>query len=345
MTTVVLTGVEARPCAGCGTDVGSALLACPGCGRLVHADQLKQLAAEAGAAAASGDAAEELRAWRASLELLPSGSKQFGIVQARVDVLSRLNESSRPAESAPPPGRWKWLGPLAPIGLLVWKFKVVLIAVVTKGKFLVLGLTKASTVFSMLLSFGLYWTQWGAWFALGVVVSIYIHEMGHVAALRQFGIAASAPMFIPGFGAFVRLKQSHLSPRENARVGLAGPIWGTAAAIGALIIGRVTGKELWIAIAHVGAWINLFNLLPVWQLDGNRGFASLVRAHRWYAVGALVLAWSLWPDGLFVLLILAAIFRAATGKDTPAEPDYPVLASYAGLVLTLAVLGYLAKPV
>jgi Zn-dependent protease len=343
MTTVVLADVEVRPCAGCGTDVGSALLACPGCGRLVHADQLKRLAAEAGAAAASGDATEELRAWRASLELLPSSSKQFGIVQARVDVLSRLSESSRPAESAPP-GRWKWLGPFAPIALVVWKFKVLLIAAVTKGKFLILGLTKASTVLSMLLSFGLYWTQWGAWFALGVVVSIYIHEMGHVAALRQYGIAASAPMFIPGFGAIVRLRQSHLSPRENARVGLAGPVWGTGAAIAALVVGRFIGSELWIAIAHVGAWINLFNLLPVWQLDGNRGFASMVRAHRWYAVGTLVLAWALWPDGLFVLLILAAVYRAAAGKDTPAEPDYPVLASYASLVLTLALVGYLAKP-
>jgi Zn-dependent protease len=343
MTTVVLANVEARACAGCGTDVGTALLACPGCGRLVHADQLKRLAAEAATAATAGDSTGELRAWRASLELLPSSSKQFGIVQARVDVLSRLAESSRPIENVPP-GRWKWLGPLAPIALVVWKFKVLLIAAVTKGKFLILGLTKASTVFSMLLSFGLYWTMWGAWFALGVVVSIYIHEMGHVAALRQYGIAASAPMFIPGFGAFVRLKQSHLSPRENARVGLAGPVWGTGAAIAALLVGRLTGSELWVAIAHVGAWLNLFNLLPVWQLDGNRGFASMVRAHRWYAVGALVLAWALWPDGLFVLLILAAIFRAATGKDAPAEPDYPVLATYAGLVLTLALLGYLAKP-
>jgi Zn-dependent protease len=342
MTTVVLAGVEARACAACGTEVGTALLVCPGCARLVHADRLKQLATEASAAAASGDPTEELRAWRASLELLPSTSKQFGLVRARVEALSRLSESSSRVE-APPPGRLKWLGPLAPVGLVIWKFKLVLIAAISKGKFLVLGLTKATTVFSMLLSFGLYWTQWGAWFALGVVVSIYIHEMGHVAALRQYGIAASAPMFIPGFGAFVRLKQSHLSPRENARVGLAGPVWGTAAALGALVVARLTGSGMWMAIAHVGAWINLFNLLPVWQLDGNRGFASLVRMHRWYAVGALIAAWAIWPDGLFLLLIIAAIVRAL-GKDTPAEADYPVLLTFVGLVLTLALLGYAATP-
>ena len=342
MTAGLPVDADVRICSACGTHVATALLVCPACARLVHADELKRLATDASAAAAAGDVAEELARWRASLELLPSTSKQFGIVLARVEALSRLSESSSPKES-PPTGRWKRLGPLAPIAMVAWKFKVLAIAALTKGKFLLLGLTKASTLFSMMLSFGLYWTQWGAWFALGVVLSIYIHEMGHVAALRRFGIAASAPMFIPGLGALVRLKQSHLTARENARVGLAGPIWGTAAALGALIVGRFTGNSMWTAIAHVGAWINLFNLLPVWQLDGNRGFASLVRLHRWYAAGALILAWALWPDGLFVLLILAAVYRA-TGKDAPAEPDYAILASYVGLVLTLAFLGYAAKP-
>lgn len=342
MTTLLLADVDARICSGCGTDVGTGLLVCPGCARLVHADQLRRLAAEAAAAASSSDSIGELRAWRASLELLPSTSKQFGIVHARVTELSRLHETSVPAH-VEPSARWKWLGPLGPLGLAIWKFKVLLITLVTKGKFLLLGLTKATTLFSMLLSLGVYWTQWGMWFALGLVVSIYIHEMGHVAALRRFGIAASAPMFIPGLGALVRLKQSHLSARENARVGLAGPIWGTAAALAALVIGRATGSSLWIAIAHIGAWINLFNLLPVWQLDGNRGFASLIPLHRWYAVGSLVLAWWLWRDGLLLLLVVAALVRAMS-KDAPGEPDYPILASYVGLVLTLSLLGSMALP-
>jgi Zn-dependent protease len=259
-----------------------------------------------------------------------------------VEALSRLNESASPP-AMPPSNRWKWLGPLAPIALLLWKFKLLLVAVLTKGKFLLLGLTKATTLFSMLLSFGVYWTQWGAWFALGVVVSIYIHEMGHVAALRRYGVAASAPMFIPGLGALVRLKQSHLGARVNARVGLAGPVWGTAAALAAFAIGRVTGSPLWIAIAHVGAWINLFNLLPIWQLDGNRGFASLVRMHRWCATGSLALAWWLWPDGLLILLVIAAVVRSAS-SDAPIESDNAALASYVGLVLTLSLLGHAARP-
>src|SRR5207302_3963478 len=92
----------------------------------------------------------------------------------------------------------------------------------TKGKLLLLGLTKATTFFSMLLSLGVYWAAWGWKFALGLVLSIYIHEMGHVFALRRLGFKASAPMFIPGLGALIRLRQHPANPREDAEIGLAG---------------------------------------------------------------------------------------------------------------------------
>src|SRR5688500_6713569 len=116
------------------------------------------------------------------------------------------------------------------------------------------------------------------WFALGFVLSIYVHEMGHVAALRRFGLEATAPMFVPGLGAFLRLRGQHLAPYENAPIGLAGPLWGLGAATVALAVSRAGGGPMWAAIAHTGAWINLFNLLPVWQLDGNRGYAALSKS-------------------------------------------------------------------
>jgi hypothetical protein len=104
------------------------LLAVSRCARLVHADQLKQLATEAGRRRGGGRSLRRAaRRGGHRSRLLPSTSKQFGIVQARVEALSRLSESSSRVE-APPPGRLKWLGPLAPIGLAIWKLKLVLIA-------------------------------------------------------------------------------------------------------------------------------------------------------------------------------------------------------------------------
>jgi len=111
--------------------------------------------------------------------------------------------------------------------------------------------------------------------------------MGHVAMLRRYGIRASAPMFIPGLGALVRLEQYPHTPAEDARVGLAGPMWGLGAAAIAWGVYTLTGWPAWGAIARVGAWINLFNLIPVWQLDGSRAFVALCRSERWVAVGAL----------------------------------------------------------
>ena len=102
-----------------------------------------------------------------------------------------------------------------------------------KLKFLLLGLTKASTFVSMFAFFGVYWSIYGWPLALGLVLSIYIHEMGHVAMLRRLGIAAGAPMFIPGVGALVMLKQHVADPLTDAKIGLAGPVWGLGAALAA----------------------------------------------------------------------------------------------------------------
>jgi Zn-dependent protease len=173
--------------------------------------------------------------------------------------------------------------------------------------------------------------------ALGFVVCIYIHEMGHVAQLARYGIAASPPMFIPGLGAFVRLKQSPADVRQDARVGLAGPIWGLAAALVAYAIGLAMGAAIWAAIARTAAFLNLFNLLPIWQLDGGRGFRSLARLDRWIAVAALLVAWALTSQGFLLLLAGGAVFRAVR-KDAPADHDWPALATYIALIAVLAPL-------
>src|SRR4029079_16405953 len=128
---------------------------------------------------------------------------------------------------------------------VLWKLKTVLLVLLGKGKQLLLGFSKAGTVLTMLLSFGAYWALWGWKFAAGLVLSIYVHEMGHVAALRRFGIPATAPMFIPGLGAFVRLKQPPATAIEDARVGLAGPRWGLGATIVAAALGAATGAPVW----------------------------------------------------------------------------------------------------
>src|SRR5206468_274538 len=126
---------------------------------------------------------------------------------------------------------------------------------------LLLGLTKLKTLLSMFAFFGVYWSMYGWPLALGLVLSIYIHEMGHVAALRQLGIESSMPMFIPFVGAFVMLKQRVTDPSVDAKIGLAGPIWGLGAGVAAYLGFVITRAPIWAAIATLTGFINLFNLI------------------------------------------------------------------------------------
>jgi Zn-dependent protease len=333
----VTTAAIAVPrCARCGTELAPAVLSCPSCHRLVHAETLARLAGEADAAAKKGDASAALGRWRDALDLLPPASEQSRVIAARVVELSRVAEAA-PHPAAKRPGWASAAGAAGVIGILLWKFKFVVVFVLTKVKFLLFGLTKAGTAFSMVLSLGVYWAAWGWRFALGVILTMYVHEMGHVASLRRYGIAATAPMFVPGLGAFVRLKQTLQSPREDARVGLAGPIWGLGATLATYALYLALGWPVLAAIAKFSAWLNLFNLLPVWQLDGGRGFAALTRPQRWGVAAACGAAYGLTKEGLLVLLLLAAAARAWRG-DAPVEPDSGVLVQYVGLVLSLALL-------
>jgi Zn-dependent protease len=325
-------------CTNCGTDIAASLLACPSCHRLVHTTALKELAARAEAAGASGDRAAALEAWRSSLELLPIDSRQYAAIAQRVEALSNQVAAGGSATPLPDSGWWKWLAGLGPLGFLLWKFKFLVVAILSKGKLLILGLTKASTLLSMFGMIGVYWTLWGLWFAVGIVLSIYVHEMGHVAAIRRYGLAASAPMFIPGFGALIRLKQRPMGPREDARIGLAGPLWGLGAALASLAIGLLGGGPMYLAIAHVGAWINLFNLMPIWQLDGSRAFASLTRGHRWIATGALAVVWAMTGgDGIVLLVLLVAAWRSLAA-DGNVKEDRGALLLFVGIALALGLV-------
>src|SRR4029450_10398138 len=96
-----------------------------------------------------------------------------------------------------------------------------------KLKALVLLLPKLkllTTSGTMLVSVAAYSLIWGWQFAIGFVLLIFVHEMGHVFQLRREGVKASAPMFIPFMGAVIWAKSLGDSALAEARVGLAGSL-------------------------------------------------------------------------------------------------------------------------
>ncbi|MGQ0648623.1 MAG: site-2 protease family protein [Gemmatimonadaceae bacterium] len=297
---------------------------------LVHSERLGQLAARATQLTASGELTDARQVWQESLDLLPPTSKQHEIIARRVSELdTRLAPPATNGQpEAKPRARRSWLssGIAAALGLAL--------LLVGKLKFLLLGLTKAKTFLSMFAFFGVYWSTFGWPLALGLVLSIYIHEMGHVAMLKRFNIAAGAPLFIPGIGALVRLKQRVDDPHADAAIGLAGPVWGLGAGLAAYVVYRTTGTTIWLAIAQLTGFINLFNLIPVWQLDGARGFHALTGPQRWLVVATLGAALVLTGQKLLIIVGAVAAWRALQRQAGPGNTR--IVATFAVLIAALS---------
>jgi Zn-dependent protease len=176
-----------------------------------------------------------------------------------------------------------------------------------KLKFLSLlaGALKFKTLATMLLSIGLYATQWGLPFAIGFVLLIFVHEFGHVVALRREGIPAGAPVFIPFVGALIAMRGMPRDAYVEAKVAIAGPIAGSIAAWAVLAAGLMLGRPFLVALGHTGALLNLFNLIPVSPLDGGRIAGAFTRAF-WiggYAIGVAALLVTRSPMLLLVLVV------------------------------------------
>ena len=338
--------LTASQCSSCGTALPSAMLACPACHALVHRARLEQLSSDAEQARSARDYAVAANLWREALALLPRGSRQYDAVAGQVDAMTAAlsGQTVEQLRQGPSAGtRWaRVLGPLGAVGLLIWKLKFIVVVVLSKGKLLLVGLTKTSTIATLFVSLGVYWAAWGWKFAAAIIGGIYIHEIGHVAELKRRGMSAGAPMFIPGLGAFVRLGQHAATPAEDARIGLAGPLWGLGAAVVSLGIALAVQSKFWLAIAHVTAIINLFNLTPVWELDGSRGVRALSRLQRGILLAVILAVWLATREGMFVLVALVAAWRLFE-KKARATHDWGAFATFATLIAALGAIARVAR--
>jgi Zn-dependent protease len=107
------------------------------------------------------------------------------------------------------------------------------------------------------------------------------------------------------------------------------------------LAGARTASPVCIAVAHAGAWINLFNLILVWKLDGGRGFRAPTRSQRGIALATAVAMWTVTQESMLLLVSLGKGYRILT-KDYAAEPDRGALFQYAGPVAALSRFGFCA---
>ena len=222
-----------------------------------------------------------------------------------------------------------------------------LLAFLKYGGLLLLKIPALATVLSALVSFGIYAIGFGPGFAAALIVMLFVHEMGHVVEIRRQGMKASAPIFIPLFGAAIFQTSHPTTALKQAQIGIAGPIAGTIGATAAFVLFLSTGQEVLLLAALIGFGLNLFNLIPVWQLDGSWILAPV---SKWvYVAGyALVVVAIVWLHS--VLLILVAVlgissliqrFRQAQNPyytSVPARARWALGASWLALALYLAFM-------
>ena len=341
--------IEPARCRSCGTELAPSLLACPACRSLVHAPSLTALAERARRHEDAGRTDEAIDAWREALALLPADAGQHVAITARIDELSTRPATPTPASRTPTQHVVRSTHDVEPRPSTrsIAKVTAVLAAVLTfgltKGKLLLVSLPKMSgMILGLGASLGIYWAAWGWQFAVGVIASIYVHELGHVFAMRMHGIPSSAPMFVPGLGAYVRMHRLPKSEVEHARIGLAGPIAGLGAAIACTILFFATGNALFAALAKFGAFINLINLVPVWHLDGARAFGAFAKRDRWIAIAACIGGAALASNAFPLVVGLISLVRL--GAPDPGQRDGSSLAMFVVVVLALSALLTLPIP-
>jgi Zn-dependent protease len=254
--------------------------------------------------------------------------------------LPPLETPESPETFAAPTG---WRGQVkkatAPIGAgLAALCKLKAFLFIAKLKFLGVAISMAVSVAAYAWIFG--WT-----FAVGFVLLIFVHEIGHVVVLRMRGIKSGLPVFIPFLGAAVSMKERPKTVYDEALSGIAGPVFGTVASFAVWWAADQRGSSFLLALAYTGFLLNLFNLLPVLPLDGGRTAAALHPA-LWGVglVGLGVLTYFRPTPIIPLILILGGyeLFNRWKGRNTEDSRRYYAIKPAQRAVIGVAYLGLIA---
>jgi Zn-dependent protease len=234
-----------------------------------------------------------------------------------------LRDYDREAYSAPSPVRP--VTPLRDLGRRLWALLVAVGAFLIKFGAALYKLKVVTVAGSMIVSVGAYALLGGWWFGVGLVGLIFVHEMGHVLELRRQGVPASAPLFIPFMGAVIGIKKLPHNAWREAQVALAGPLLGSLGAALIWAAGAYSHSRFLTALAFIGFFINLFNLIPIVPLDGGRAVSALHPAIWLLGLAGLVALEIIRPSPILPVIILIGgleLWRRWRSRALPGLADY-----------------------
>ncbi|MBL7223791.1 MAG: site-2 protease family protein [Candidatus Brocadiae bacterium] len=124
---------------------------------------------------------------------------------------------------------------------------------------------------------------WGAGVAAALLVYLFIHEYGHVVAMKWCGVPVHGIFVLPFIGGVAMSYEDASTEWDAFKIAVMGPVFGAiltlGAAVGLAIAG--SGTALLRTLTFSWAMISLFNLLPLGVLDGGRMVKSIAYStHR-----------------------------------------------------------------
>src|SRR5580700_580224 len=294
-------------------------------------------------------------------QLPPSGGDQPPVYQWLPD--SSVTTTGDNASWLPPPPPARPAGPQqhsptaprqqrrrregAAGGILAWLF-----AFLKYGLFLVKFGTFGPTLITMVIALWFYTLFFGPAFAVGIVVLILIHELGHFLVARWMGLPARLPIFIGPLGAVTSLRRSPGDAGKSGIIALAGPALGTVAALLCFMLAGIADpgydRYLLLALAYFGCFLNLINLIPVGFLDGAKVADAIP---KWMnVVGLLVVAGVvlLFGNPIGIIFLILGIFHTIgrfRRANQPSNPDQAAASRRLGLgaayvaILVIAAAG------
>lgn len=302
------------------------MLVCGHCHALVHSEQLDRLALAAKTLEASGDYRGAREHWLMGLPLLPANSRQAIWIQEHARSLQSSADQLQPA----PPSENKWaqkLGPVGPLAILL-----------AKGKLVLTALFKLKFLLSFVAFIGVYWAAFGMKFGVGFAILILLHEMGHFIDVKRRGLPAEMPVFLPGFGAYVRWQALGVSIETRAAVSLAGPLAGFFTALACTALWWQTDNPFWAALARAGAVLNLLNLIPVWVLDGGQAALALSKIERIILLTVSLALWLVLGENMFFLVALGFGYQAFFAGQLPTNPGRATTIYYLVVLTALGIV-------
>ncbi len=166
-----------------------------------------------------------------------------------------------------------------------------------------------------------------------LIIVLFVHEAGHLIAMKLFKYSDVKMFFIPFIGAVITGREQTPYASRKALVSIAGPMPGLLIGLFFAILYAGNQQKQYYDIASMFIFINAFNLLPLYPLDGGSFFDSILFSRNYVievvfkvitsllliALVLLLKAWALILIPFFILVSLKSsyyIYNAAKGLKT-----------------------------